>query len=229
MAKKQTGCLWLVGHGHIDMNWLWQFPETVQCCQDTFAQVLRFMAEFKDFRYSQSQACIYEVLERLDPELFRRIRTVVRAGKWNLTGGMWSEADSNLSSGEALVRSCLLGQEYFRAKFGRQAKVGWLPDNFGHTAQLPQILGQAEMDGYFFIRCRPGPAYASEIDAWGGLTGQIDRVRVPGDIFWWEAADGSRVLAKHGPTYNDIIVEAIMLTIFALFFCGFFTRYFIIA
>lgn len=210
MPGQNPGRLWLVGHAHIDMNWVWQWPETVQVCQDTFRQVLKFMAEFPDFRFSQSQACIYEAIQRLDPGLFKKLQRVVRAGKWNIVGGMWSEADNNLSGGEGLARSCLLGQHYFQSAFGQRAKVGWLPDDFGHTAQLPQILRLAGMDGYLFMRCPPFAADNTAIDAWGNLLNsgkQATTAGVLGDIFFWQAPDGTRVLAKNCLTYNDTITE----------------------
>ena len=210
MSKKHPGRLWLIGHAHIDMNWVWQFPETVQVAQDTFRQVLQFIDEFPEFCFSQSQACIYEAIEKLDPELFKRIRNAVRAGRWNIVGGMWSEADTNLAGGEALARSCLLGQGYFQSRFGQEAKVGWLPDDFGHTAQLPQILRLAGMEGFLFMRCPPGLRSSGQADVWGTLSNRgrkLPRTAESEDIFWWQAPDGSRVLAKNCPTYNDIITE----------------------
>ncbi len=177
----------LAGHAHIDMNWLWRWPETVQVCQDTFRQVIRFMREFPEFRFTQSQAACYEAIEQHEPQLFHAIRRAVRRGAWNIVGGMWTESDTNLSSGEALVRSFLLAQRYFAKKFGRRARVGWLPDCFGHTAQLPQLLRGAGIE--YFYHMRTGPANAQ--------------------LYWWEGPDGSRVLAKTGQGYNDRVTPAI--------------------
>lgn len=177
----------LVGHAHIDMNWLWRWPETVQVCQDTFRQVIRFMHEFPDFRFTQSQAACYEAIEQHEPQLFHAIRRAVRRGAWNIVGGMWTESDTNLSSGEALARSFLLAQRYFAKKLGRRARVGWLPDCFGHPAQLPQLLRSAGIE--YFYHMRTGPANAQ--------------------LYWWEGPDGSRVLAKTGQGYNDRITPTI--------------------
>jgi alpha-mannosidase len=171
----------LVSHAHIDMNWLWQWPETVHICRDSFGQALRFIDEFPDFSFNQSQASCYEAMERYEPELFERIRRAVAAGRWTLTGGMWTEGDTNLSSGEALARSFLLAQRYFREKFGVRAACGWLPDNFGHTAQLPQLFRLAGIDCFYHMRCAP----------WDGA-----------QLYWWEGLDGSRVLAKTGTVYG---------------------------
>jgi alpha-mannosidase len=172
----------LVGHAHIDMNWLWAMAETRQVCHDTFRQVLAFMEEFPPFTFSQSQASTYQLLERLDPALFERLRQRVKEGRWELLGGMVDEGDTNLSSGEALARSFLLGQGYFLKTFDRLATVGWLPDNFGHVAQLPQILRLAGIGSFYGHRCMPkqGP-------------------------FVWEGSDGSRVLVYVTPTYNGEI------------------------
>jgi alpha-mannosidase len=185
-SEAKKGSVYLAGHAHIDMNWLWRWPETVQACRDTFRQALRFMEEFPDFRLSQSQASVYEAMEHEDPELFEGIQRAVRNGTWEVTGGMWTEGDTNLSSGEALCRSFLLAQRYFHSKLGVQAKVGWLPDNFGHCAQLPQLLRLANIECFYHMRCSP-----------------------PAQLYWWEGIDGSRVLAKTGQGYNDEVTAAI--------------------
>ena len=185
-VEARRGAVYLAGHAHIDMNWLWRWPETVQACRDTFRQALRFMEEFPDFRLSQSQASVYEAMEHEDPALFEGIQKAVRQGTWEVTGGMWTEGDTNLSSGEALCRSFLLAQRYFRSKLGVQAKVGWLPDNFGHCAQLPQLLRLAGIDCFYHMRCSP-----------------------PAQLYWWQGIDGSRVLAKTGQGYNDQITPSI--------------------
>ena len=170
---------YLVGHAHIDMNWLWTWRETVQSCQDTFRQAVAFMREFPDFRFSQSQPSCYQAVEATDPELFRLITEMVREGRWEILGGMLTEGDTNLSSGEALARSFLLGQRYFMNRFGKTARVGWLPDNFGHVSQLPQILRLGGCEHFYFHRCRPHLG-----------------------SFWWEGTDGSRVLCYSNFTYN---------------------------
>jgi len=172
----------LVGHSHLDMNWLWRWPETVQSIQDSFRQAARFMKEFPDFRFVQSQSVCYETIEGEDPELFKEMQKQVALGAWNIVGGMWSEGDTNLSSGEAIARSFLLGQKYLIEKFNTRAKVGWLPDNFGHAAQLPQIMKLSGVDYFYHMRCSPGYP-----------------------IYWWEALDGTRVLVKSETPYHTKI------------------------
>lgn len=172
----------VVGHAHIDMNWLWTFSETLKSAHDSFRQVIAFMKEFPDFTFIQSQAALYAAIEQYDPALFNQIKKYVELGRWEIAGGMRVEGDTNLSSGETLARSFLLGQRYFFNRFGKIARVGWLPDNFGHTAQLPQILQLAGCDFYYFHRCRP---YFG--------------------TFYWRGPDGSTVLCYSNETYNGRI------------------------
>ncbi|RKY79362.1 hypothetical protein DRQ00_03725 [candidate division KSB1 bacterium] len=176
----------LVGHAHIDMNWLWRLPETIQCCQDTFRQVIAFLDEFPEFKFSQSQASTYHLIEEFDPGLYEKIKAAVASGRWEILGGMIDEGDTNLSSGEGIVRSLLLGQLYFREKFGKIARVGWLPDNFGHIASLPQLLQLSGMEFFYFHRCSPFKG-----------------------LFWWEAPGGMRVLAYSNDTYNEVVDPSI--------------------
>jgi len=184
--RKKTDRAHVVGHAHIDMNWLWTYPETVKSCHDTFRQVIAFMDEFEDFTFIQSQASTYRAIEEIDPPLFERIRERIREGRWELGGGMFAEGDTNMSSGEALARSFLLAQRYFLDRFGKCARVGWLPDNFGHVSQLPQILRLAGCEFFYFHRCKP---YLG--------------------TFWWEAPDGSKVLCYANNTYNGRVTRDI--------------------
>jgi alpha-mannosidase len=172
------------------MNWLWTYQETVQSCHDTFRQVIAFMDEYKDFTFLQSQASTYVAVEAYDPALFARIRARVQEGRWELAGGMYSEGDTNLSGGEALARSFLLGQRYFLDRFGRTATVGWLPDNFGHASQLPQILRLAGCEFFYFHRCQPHFG-----------------------TFWWEGPDGSRVLCYSNDNYNGKVTAGVAANI----------------
>jgi alpha-mannosidase len=124
--------------------------------------------------FAQSQAAIYDAIETDQPELFAAIAAKIKAGTWVPVGGMWVEPDANMPDGEALARQLLYGKRYFLDKFGVDVKVGWNPDTFGHSWQMPQILRRAGLDSYVFGRCAPGPD--------------------PTHFFWWEGMDGSRVL-----------------------------------
>jgi alpha-mannosidase len=175
----------VVGHAHMDMNWLWTYSETMQMCNDNLRQVVAFMEEFPDYTMLQSQASVYNFVEMVDPPLFEKVKKYVSEGRLELAGGMWTEGDMNMSSGEAITRSFLLGQRYFLSRFGRMANIGWLPDNFGHISQMPQILKLAGCDYFYFHRCKP---YLG--------------------TFWWVAPDSSRVLCYANDTYNgDITPE----------------------
>jgi alpha-mannosidase len=178
--KKDT--IQVVGHAHMDMNWLWTYSETMQMCNDNLRQVVAFMKEFSDYTMVQSQAAVYNFVEMVDPPLMVQIRKYVQEGRLEPVGGMWTEGDMNLTSGEAITRSFLLGQRFFKNKLGKMAKVGWLPDNFGHISQMPQILQLAGCNSYYFHRCKP---YVG--------------------TFWWVAPDSSRVLCYGNEGYNGDI------------------------
>src|SRR5262245_34523501 len=135
--RKYTGHL--VGHAHIDFQWLWEWPETVHVCKDTFGQALKFMDEFPGFKFSQSSSALYVTTEENFPEIFKGIQKQVATGNWELVGGRVCEGDEHMISHESHARHFLYGQRYFRERFnGRQAVVGWEPDTFGHTWQMPQ-------------------------------------------------------------------------------------------
>ena len=168
----------LIGHAHMDLYWLWGHQESIKMMQDNLRQVVAFMKEFPEYRFSQSQAAIYNELERLDPKVFQEIKEYVKEGRFEVIGGQWSEGDNNLSSGEATVRSFLLGQRYFQSRFGKMAQTGWLPDNFGHAAQLPQIMKQAGINSYYLNRCPPQSG-----------------------TFIWEGLDGTQILSYNNPSY----------------------------
>ncbi|MDP4224348.1 MAG: glycoside hydrolase family 38 C-terminal domain-containing protein [Bacteroidota bacterium] len=172
----------VIGHAHMDMNWLWNYAETMQMCNDNLRQVVAFMQEYPDFTMIQSQASVYNFVENVDPPLFDLVKKYVKEGRLELGGGMWTEGDMNLSTGEAIARSFLLGQRYFQSRFGKRASIGWLPDNFGHISQMPQILKLAGCDYFYFHRTKP---YIG--------------------TFWWVAPDSSRILCYANDTYNGNI------------------------
>ena len=178
----------LVGHAHIDMNWLWTSAETVQVCHDTFRQALSFMEEFPQFTFSQSQSACYRMIERTDPKMFEQIRHRIAQGRWELLGGAVTEGDTNMSSGEGIARTLLYGQRYFLARFGKMARVGWLPDNFGHVGQLPQLLNLAGMRYFYAHRCQP------QLGA-----------------YVWEGVEGSTVIHYVTPNYNGEVTPDLRL------------------
>jgi len=172
----------VLGHAHMDMNWLWTWSETMKMANDNLRQTVAFMEEFPDFTMIQSQASVYSFVEKVDPPLFDLVKKYVKTGRLELGGGMWTEGDVNLSSGEAIGRSFLLAQHYFQSRFGKMAHVGWLPDNFGHISQMPQILKQAGCNYFYFHRTKPFKG-----------------------SFWWIGSDSSKVLCYANDGYNGNI------------------------
>jgi alpha-mannosidase len=172
------GNIWLTGHAHLDLAWLWPLEETRRKARRTFHSVVGLMASYPELRFNQSSAQVYSWIEQDDPALFEKIQTLVREGRWDIVGGMWVEPDGNLPAGESWVRQLLYGQGYFQTKFDQGAKVAWLPDSFGFNGNLPQLLQSAGIP-YFFTH---------------KLTWN-ERNPFPYDLYWWEGIDGSRVLA----------------------------------
>jgi alpha-mannosidase len=184
---------WLVGHAHIDLSWLWRWEETVRdVAVQTFAGTLAQMAKEPDLTFAQSQPALYEAIEATNPDLFRAIRDKVREGTWIPVGGMWVEPDLNMPDGEALARQLLYGKRYFLEKFGVDVKIGWNPDSFGHSGQLPQILAKAGIKDYVFGRCAPDKTVAF---TWKGKDGSTVMGYVPPGFYNVGLKDGVREIA----------------------------------
>lgn len=178
VAKEYT--ILNVGHGHIDMNWMWSWQETVSVTVDTFNTVLTLMDTYDDFTYAQSQASVYDLLRVHDPELLARIRERIAEGRWEVSASHWVEADKNISNGESFCRHLLYTRQFAQEHLGltpADVPIDWEPDTFGHAATIPTFLAAGGVRRYY--HCRSG-------------IGQ-DRPAV----FWWEAPDGSRVLVYH--------------------------------
>ncbi len=165
-----------IGNAHIDPVWLWRWPEGLETIRSTFQSVLDRMDEYPDFVFTGSSAAFYAWLRDTDPALFEKVKARVREGRWEIVGGWWVQPDANIPCGESLARQSLYGQRFFQEAFGVMATIGYNPDTFGHSAVMPQILRLSGMSRYVFMR--PGP---HEKD-------------LPGNVFWWQAPDGSRVL-----------------------------------
>ncbi len=180
----------LVGHAHIDFSWLWDWNEGIEVTRQTFVQAAKFMADYPEFKFSQSSGALYFAMEEHHPDVFREVQKYVKKGQWELVGGRWSEGDTNMVTEEGHARQFLLGQRYFREKFGVDCKVGWEPDTFGHTWQMPQLLKLAGIENYYFCRAGKGKC-----------------------LFMWEAPDGTQVLAFDEPAlgtgswYNGDVTE----------------------
>ncbi|WP_029138714.1 alpha-mannosidase [Nakamurella lactea] len=177
-----------VGHAHIDSAWLWPVRETVRKVARTVSNVTQLLDTTDDLVYAMSSAQQYEWIEQQRPEVFERLRKHVADGRFVPVGGMWVESDTNMVGGEAMVRQFLYGKRYFLEKFGVEPTQVWLPDSFGYTAALPQIVTLAGCTDF--------------------LTQKISWNQVnpfPHHTFWWEGIDGTRVFTHFPPvdTYNS--------------------------
>lgn len=173
------------GHAHIDVAWLWTLDQTRRKAGRTFHTVMRLMEQFPEYHFTQSQPQLYDYIRQDYPELLEAIKRRVAEGRWEPIGGMWVEADCNLSGPESLARQFLLGRAFFREQFGLQAEspVLWLPDVFGYAWNLPQLIKQAGLDYFFTIKI-----------GWSQYN------RLPYDSFWWQGLDGTQVLTHFSTT-----------------------------
>lgn len=190
-----------VGHAHIDVAWLWTLGQTVRKSGRTFSNVLRLMEQFPDYKFSQSQAQLYQYTEQHYPDIFEQIKGRVAEGRWEVMGGTWVEPDCNAIGAESLARQFLLGRAYFRKHFGDvDTPVLWLPDTFGYSWALPQLIKQAGMK--YFITHKM---------SWNQYN------HMPNQILWWQGLDGTKILTHflttpsgdeylpHATTYNGML------------------------
>ena len=140
------GSIGVIPQSHIDTAWLWPLRETRRKCARTFSTVLNLLDRYPDACFMASQPVQYEWIKTHYPELYRRIKRYVKAGRWEVMGGMWVETDCNVPSGESFVRQLLYGNRFYRKEFGIHTRTAWLPDTFGDSWALPQILKKAQID-----------------------------------------------------------------------------------
>ncbi len=167
-----------IGHTHIDIAWLWTIAQTREKAQRSFATVIELMKLYPDYRFTSSQPILYEMVKEEAPVLYEEIKARVQEGRWEVEGGMWVEADCNLTSGESLVRQILVGKRFFKDEFGADNKVLWLLDVFGYSAAMPQILKKSGID--YFVTSKIG---------WN------DSTRFPYDMFYWKGIDGTEIFS----------------------------------
>lgn len=168
----------MAGHSHLDVAWLWTVKEINRKTARTFANVLALMDKYPDFKFTQSQAVLYDFMKRNYPEIYERIKEKVKNGQWEIVGNAWVEADANIASGESLVRQLLYGREFFIREFGVDSDVYWLPDCFGFTWALPQIIGRSGMK-YFMT----------------SKLSNNDSNPFPLSVFKWRAHSGDEIIA----------------------------------
>ncbi|KII92975.1 glycoside hydrolase family 38 protein [Plicaturopsis crispa FD-325 SS-3] len=174
--------IWGIGYCHIDTGWLWPYSVTQQKVARSWSTQVDLMERYPEHRFTCSQAQQFKWLEQLYPPLFERVKAKVLSGQFQLVGGAWVENDGNMPSGEALVRQHLLGQRYFESRFGIRCDTAWLPDSFGLSGSLPQLIRGAEMPNFFTQKL-----------SWNNIN------TFPHSTFNWVGIDGSQVLCHMTP------------------------------
>lgn len=186
-----------VGQAHIDTAWLWPIKETVRKCGKTMANVLDLMDRYEDFIFAFSQPQLFEYTKEHYPELYKRIKEKVKTGQFELVGNTWVEMDTNVPSGESLVRQLLYGRAFFQEEFGKTSRVFWMPDVFGYSWALPQIIKRSGMDYFFTSKLINN-----------------DTNNFPYSLFMWQGIDGTQILSyvqrlNYNGRYNPETVETI--------------------
>ncbi len=179
-----------VGHAHIDTGWLWPVRETLRKCARTFSSQLTLMDKYPDYVFGASQAQHYQFMKDHYPELYAKIKERVKEGRWEIHGGMWVECDCNLTGGEAMIRQFLHGKNFFKKEFDFDVKNVWIPDVFGYSAAMPQIMRKCGCN-YFLTQKM----------CWN------DTNKIPYHCFYWKGIDGSKILSFFPPenTYNTTL------------------------
>ncbi|WP_373526902.1 alpha-mannosidase [Nostoc sp.] len=174
----QKSKIFLLGHAHLDLAWLWTVSETWNAAQKTFESVLKLQEDFPELIFCHSTPALYAWIEEHRPDLFKAIQTQVATGRWEVIGGMWVEPELNLIAGESIVRQLLYGQRYIQEKFGQLSTVVWVPDSFGFCATLPQFFANAGIEYFVTQKLR-----------WN------DTTKFDYGAFWWRSPDGSEVFS----------------------------------
>ncbi|MBN2712597.1 MAG: alpha-mannosidase, partial [Planctomycetes bacterium] len=182
--------MYAFGHSHIDVAWLWPLRETESKCTRTFSTQLSLMEEYPEFKFLQSQPHLFWMVKCKYPKLYERVKAAVKKGQIVPEGGMWVEADTNVTGGESLIRQFIHGKRFFKEEFGINSEMMWLPDVFGYSGSMPQIM----------VGC--GIKYFSTQKIfWTYSGGPV----FPYNTFWWEGIDGTRILAHFHNDYNSEI------------------------
>lgn len=175
-----------VGHSHIDMAWLWRLAATREKASRTFTTVLNLMKQYPEYKFMHSSPQLYQFLKEDYPEIYAEVKKKIEEGRWEITGGMWVESDTNVPSGESLVRQFLYGKHYIKEEFGKETKLLWLPDVFGYSAALPQIMKKSGMKYFMTTKI-----------SWNQYN------HFPYDTFMWKGIDGSEILTHFITTPED--------------------------
>lgn len=182
---KGTGDVALIAHSHLDIAYYWRRIHAVQKNLRTVLIQLRLMDRYPDFKYTHTQPYVYETLEKYYPDVFEELKEKVKNGQFEPVGAMYVEPDCNIPSAESLIRQCLYGQFTYKRMFGKTVNNAWLPDVFGNSWILPQILKKSGVD--YFV--------SNKMSTWN------DTNRFPHNNFIWRGIDGSEVYACVPPTH----------------------------
>ncbi len=180
-AAQEIAC---IGHTHIDVAWFWTVAQTVEKAQRSFATVLALMQRYDDYKFMSSQPVLYQMVKQEDPALYQKIKARVAEGRWEVDGAMWLEPDTNLPSGESLVRQILYGKRFMQQEFNVNSETLWLPDVFGYSAALPQIMKKSGIKRFFTTKI-----------SWN------DTNCFPHDSFMWQGLDGSEIFTAFSNAY----------------------------
>ena len=175
----------IIGHSHMDTAWLWHVAETVKKCARTYSNQLSLMQQYPEYKFIQSSACHGNMLLKHYPELFERVKQAVAEGRYEPNGGVWVECDCNITSGESMIRQFLWGQRFTRRHFNYTSNCFWLPDTFGYSAAIPQIMKGCGVD--YFLTTKIG---------WN------DTNAFPYDTFYWQGIDGTKVFTHFNTTHH---------------------------
>ena len=179
-GRENTLCdgVFCIGHTHIDVAWLWTYAQTKEKAQRSFSTVLSLMERYPEYKFMSSQPQLYEYLKEESPKTYERVKKAVAEGRWEPEGAMWVEADCNLISGESMIRQILFGKRFFREEFGKESEILWLPDVFGYSAMMPQILKKTGVS-----------AFVTSKISWN------DTNMMPHDTFLWQGIDGTEIFS----------------------------------
>lgn len=190
-----------VGHTHIDVAWWWTVAQTREKVGRSFSTVLKLMDQYPEYIFMSSQPQLYKFIKEDYPDIYEKIKEKVKEGVWEPEGAMWLEADCNVTSGESLIRQILHGKRFFKEEFNVENEVLWLPDVFGYSAALPQILKKSNVNYFMTTKI-----------AWNQFN------KMPYDTFMWKGIDGTEILTHfitttdpnqdkkcHFTTYNGIL------------------------
>ncbi len=194
LDQKSDYTVTCIGHSHIDLAWLWRYKHTREKGVRSFTTVNRMLLQHPDYLFMQSSPQLYSSLKEDDPELYKHITNWVQEGRWEASGAMWVEADCNIPSGESLARQLIYGKKFFREEFGLDSKFLWLPDVFGYSYALPQLLKSAGVDNFITTKI-----------SWN------DTNKMPHDTFLWKGLDGTEVIT-HFITTPEVTADVSFYT-----------------